>query len=70
MAHRGVIVSYESVCRWCYNKVPLEKLATEAARIGYKGIDLVGPKVIVLLGATSLGLVSFWSIIWPTCPLR
>jgi hydroxypyruvate isomerase len=33
----------QSVCRWCYGKLSLDDLAKEAARIGYKGIDLVGP---------------------------
>ena len=25
-----------SVCRWCYNRIPLETLAAEASKIGYK----------------------------------
>lgn len=33
----------QSVCRWCYGKVPLEKLAAEAKRIGYQSIELVTP---------------------------
>ena len=33
-----------SVCRWCYNDVPLEQLCAAAKSIGIKGIDLVGPK--------------------------
>ncbi len=32
----------QSVCKWCY-RMPLEDLCKHAARIGYKGIDLVGP---------------------------
>jgi hydroxypyruvate isomerase len=32
----------QSVCRWCYGQIPLEKLATEAARMGYKSIELLG----------------------------
>jgi hydroxypyruvate isomerase len=31
----------QSVCRWCYNKIPLEKLAEEAKRIGYQSIELL-----------------------------
>ncbi|MFO0788309.1 MAG: TIM barrel protein [Pirellulales bacterium] len=31
----------QSVCRWCYGKTPLEKLAAEAKRIGYKSIELL-----------------------------
>lgn len=33
----------QSVCKWCYRGVSLEDLAKNAARMGYKGIDLVGP---------------------------
>jgi hydroxypyruvate isomerase len=33
----------QSVARWCYNKIALGDLCREAARIGLKGIDLVGP---------------------------
>jgi hydroxypyruvate isomerase len=45
----------QSVCRWCYNKIPLETLAGEAARLGYQSIELLGPeeyKVIKPLGLT------------------
>lgn len=33
-----------SVCRWCYNKIPLDDLCKAARRIGIKSIDLQGPK--------------------------
>lgn len=33
-----------SVCRWCYQDLPLDQLCAAAAGIGLKGIDLVGPK--------------------------
>jgi hydroxypyruvate isomerase len=33
----------QSVCRWCYGDIPLEKLAAEAQRMGYKSIELVTP---------------------------
>jgi len=33
----------QSVCRWCYAKMPLEELARNAAEIGLVGIDLVEP---------------------------
>jgi hydroxypyruvate isomerase len=33
----------QSVCRWCYKDVPLEKLCQEAKRIGYQSIELVSP---------------------------
>jgi len=31
----------QSVCRWCYGKVPLDKLAAECARLGYKSVELL-----------------------------
>ena len=34
----------QSVSRWCYGKWSLEELCRNAAQIGYKGIDLVGPQ--------------------------
>ena len=34
----------QSVCHWCFNNLSVEKLAQEAARIGLKAIDLVGPE--------------------------
>jgi hydroxypyruvate isomerase len=32
----------QSVCRWCYGGVKLDKLAAEAAKMGYKSIELLG----------------------------
>jgi hydroxypyruvate isomerase len=32
----------QSVCQWCYGKMPLEKLAQEAKKLGLVGIDLIG----------------------------
>ena len=37
----------QSICRWCYGKIPLEKLAEEALKIGYKSIELLVPDEIV-----------------------
>jgi hydroxypyruvate isomerase len=34
----------QSVCRWCYGNIPLEKLAEEAKRIGYRSIELLTPE--------------------------
>lgn len=34
----------QSVCRWCYNKIPTEDLCREAARLGIQAIDLLSPK--------------------------
>ncbi len=33
-----------SVCRWCFNSIPLEEFCAAAKDIGIKAIDLVGPK--------------------------
>jgi hydroxypyruvate isomerase len=33
----------QSVCRWCYPKIPLDELCVAAARMGLTGIDLLGP---------------------------
>lgn len=33
-----------SVCRWCFNDIPLDQLCAFASQTGLKGIDLVGPK--------------------------
>ncbi|QOY88650.1 hydroxypyruvate isomerase family protein [Paludibaculum fermentans] len=34
----------QSVCRWCYSKVPIEELAAASAKMGIESIDLVDPK--------------------------
>jgi hydroxypyruvate isomerase len=34
----------QSVCRWCYDKTPIEDLARESARLGIEAMDLVNPK--------------------------
>lgn len=39
--HKGNI--RQSVCQWCYENLPLEKLAAGAARIGLKSVELIGP---------------------------
>src|SRR5438105_2451071 len=33
-----------SVCMWCFSKIPVEEMATHAARIGMAGIDLLTPE--------------------------
>lgn len=45
-----------SVCRWCFNDIPLEQLCVGAKSLGLAGIDLVGPKEWPVLKAH--GLVS------------
>jgi hydroxypyruvate isomerase len=45
----------QSVCRWCYGKMPLEQLAKDAKRIGYRSVELLSPeefKVVQPLGLT------------------
>jgi hydroxypyruvate isomerase len=39
----------QSICAWCYSKIPLEKLAEEAKKIGYQSIELLGPREIMLV---------------------
>jgi len=38
-----------SVCRWCFQNIPLENLVIEAKKIGLMGIDLIGPKEWAIL---------------------
>ncbi|QNF32455.1 TIM barrel protein [Adhaeribacter swui] len=33
-----------SVCKWCYDKVPLDQFCQEAKKIGIKSIELLGPE--------------------------
>jgi hydroxypyruvate isomerase len=35
---------HQSVCRWCYEDMPLGSLAKSAAEIGLQGIDLLNPE--------------------------
>ena len=45
----------QSVCRWCYGGIPLEKLATESKKIGYQSVELLTPgevKKVQPLGLT------------------
>lgn len=34
----------QSVCRWCFNSMPLDELCSTAKSLGIKAIDLVGPR--------------------------
>lgn len=34
----------QSVCRWCYGKIPIDKLAVEAKKMGFQSIELLQPK--------------------------
>jgi hydroxypyruvate isomerase len=44
----------QSLCRWCYNKVPLDKLAQTAVELGYKSIELIGPQDFLKIKAYGL----------------
>ncbi len=35
---------HQSVCRWCYQKIPLEDLCSYSAQIGLKAVDLLKPE--------------------------
>ena len=34
----------QTVCQWCYSKMKVEDLAASSAKMGIKGMDLVGPE--------------------------
>lgn len=34
----------QSVCRWCYQKIPLDDLCSSSAQIGLVGVDLLQPE--------------------------
>src|SRR6516162_3173792 len=45
----------QSVCQWCYSRIPLEKLAMEVKKIGYSSVELLLPdqhKVVKQFGVT------------------
>jgi hydroxypyruvate isomerase len=45
----------QSVCRWCYGKIPLKKLAARVKKMGYQSVELLMPdeyKEIKPLGLT------------------
>jgi hydroxypyruvate isomerase len=45
----------QSVCRWCYGRIPLPELAEGVKRIGYRSVELLTPdefKVVKPLGLT------------------
>jgi hydroxypyruvate isomerase len=59
----------QSVCQWCFNPMPLKKLAKNAAAMGIKSIELVDPKDWPILKkhgltcalASSHGFVDGWN---------
>lgn len=52
---------HHSVCRWCYNGIPLEDLCVAAKEIGISSIELVMPEELPLLARHGLAcaMVSF-----------
>jgi hydroxypyruvate isomerase len=44
----------QSICRWCYGRIPLEKLAAEAVKIGYKSIELLNANDILTVKKSGL----------------
>ena len=43
-----------SVCRWCYDGIPLDKLCIEAKKLGIKSIDLITPDEFEILSKYDL----------------
>lgn len=39
---------HQSVCRWCYAKIPLDDLCAYSAKIGLQGVDLLQPDEYVV----------------------
>jgi hydroxypyruvate isomerase len=39
----------QSVCRWCYGRIPLEKLALAAKEMGYQSIELLLPHEVLVV---------------------
>ena len=39
--------SKQSVCRWCYGRIDLDKLAAECAKLGYKSVELLSPPEVL-----------------------
>jgi hydroxypyruvate isomerase len=37
----------QSVCRWCYSRIPLDKLAEECVKLGYKSVELLSPPEVL-----------------------
>ena len=56
-----------SVCRWCYNQIPLEELIEGAKEIGIRSIEITGPadwEILVKHGMTSgMGTAPFIDIV-------
>ena len=44
----------QSICRWCYGSIPLDRLAAEARKLGYRSIELLGPEEVPAVKAQGL----------------
>ena len=44
----------QSVCKWCYGKIPMAEFCPAVAKIGIKGVDLVGPGDFAILKQNNL----------------
>jgi hydroxypyruvate isomerase len=44
----------QSVCRWCYGKIPLHTLAAEVKKLGYQSVELLVPKEVPTVKAAGL----------------
>ena len=44
-----------SVCRWCYGRIPLDKLAEAAVQDGYKSIELLLPPEVLKVKPLGIG---------------
>jgi hydroxypyruvate isomerase len=44
----------QSVCKWCYGKIPMAEFCPAVAKMGIKGIDLVGSGDFAILKANNL----------------
>jgi hydroxypyruvate isomerase len=44
----------QSICRWCYNRIPLKDLALAAKKLGYQSIELLLPADIPVIKEAGL----------------
>lgn len=44
----------QSICRWCYGKIPLDKLCEIAKKLGYRSIELLGAKEVLEVNKAGL----------------
>jgi hydroxypyruvate isomerase len=51
-----------SVCKWCYNSIPLEEFCVSAKKMGLKSVELLGPKEWPILKKHGLtcALAAYW----------